>query len=215
MVLGSRSPRRLELLQQVVSGEQRIVVMPPRSTVEAGFGGITDWAGLERRLREIARDKCDDIQAQLAEPSSPLSPTDVQAIITADTVIAGITDEGRLEVLGKPPDDDRWPDVVRQWFMKYYIGKTHLAATAICVAQPEGRRSERVVRSDVTFRADSQRWLDWYIASGEPRGKAGGYALQGAGGIFIERVEGSLSNVVGLPLAELLELFEGLGVSLS
>ena len=49
--------------------------------------------------------------------------------------------------------------------------------------------------------------MNWYLLTGEPRGKAGGYALQGAGSVFIEKVEGSLSNVVGLPLEALLELF--------
>lgn len=213
IVLGSRSPRRLELLRHVVPYE-RIVVMPPRSADEAGFAGITDWDGIEQRLLEIARSKCDDVQAWLATPDAPLSPNDVLAVITADTVIVGIEDDGSPNVLGQPPEDESWPGVVRQWFMKYYIGKTHIAVTALCVARADGRRSERVVRSDVTFRADCQRWLDWYIASGEPRGKAGGYALQGAGGIFIEMVEGSLSNVVGLPLAELMQIFEELGIAL-
>ncbi|HXY34093.1 MAG TPA: Maf family protein, partial [Planctomycetaceae bacterium] len=67
-------------------------------------------------------------------------------------------------------------------------------------------RMTRVVTSRVTFVEDVDRWLDWYLSTEEPRGKAGGYALQGAGSIFIAKVEGSLSNVVGLPLAELLEM---------
>ena len=68
------------------------------------------------------------------------------------------------------------------------------------------------MKSEVTFRADSERWIDWYLATGEPKGKAGGYAIQGAGSIFVARVEGSLSNVVGLPLRELWEIFDELGI---
>jgi septum formation protein len=111
--------------------------------------------------------------------------------------------------------DDSWPAAVRQWFRDYYIGKTHAAATGLVVARPNGERLARVVRSEVTFRADGERWVDWYIRTGEPRNKAGGYAIQGAGSVFIERVEGSLSNVVGLPLAELMEVFRELGVDLT
>jgi septum formation protein len=79
--------------------------------------------------------------------------------------------------------------------------------TAVYVTTPDGRFAERLVETRVTFHSDIDRWLNWYLLTGEPRGKAGGYALQGAGSVFIERVEGSLSNVVGLPLEALLEMF--------
>ena len=88
--------------------------------------------------------------------------------------------------------------------------RTHWAVSAVCVALPSGKVAERVVRSEVTFVADVETRLEWYIGTEEPRGKAGGYALQGAGSIFISRVEGSHSNVVGLPLGELMEMFEEL-----
>ena len=68
------------------------------------------------------------------------------------------------------------------------------------------------MRSEVTFAADGGPFLDWYLSTGEPRGKAGGYALQGAGGLFVERVDGSPSNVVGLPLRETWELLREAGV---
>src|SRR5690349_16639017 len=69
-ILGSRSPRRMELLAQIVPAE-RITVLPPRSSDEAGFDGLHDWANIEARLREIARTKCDDVVAQLAnDPAS-------------------------------------------------------------------------------------------------------------------------------------------------
>jgi septum formation protein len=56
------------------------------------------------------------------------------------------------------------------------------------------------------MRPDVEPWLDWYIATGEPQGKAGGYAVQGAGSVFVTKIEGSYSNVVGLPLEETLAL---------
>ena len=60
--------------------------------------------------------------------------------------------------------------------------------------------------------ADLERRLDWYVSTGEPRGKAGGYAIQGAGSLFVTQVQGSVSNVVGLPLEALVEVFEELGI---
>ncbi len=218
LVLGSRSPRRLELLRHICPAD-RIEVVPPESTVEAGFAGLHDWTSIEGRLLEIAATKCDDVAAQVRSALSPLSPRQRGAggegahadspatiVIAADTVVIVNRDDS-LHVLGQPPADDSWQDTVRRWFREDFAGKTHLVATALILERvASGKRASCVVTSRVTFVADVDRWLDWYLATGEPCGKAGGYALQGAGSIFVAKVEGSLSNVVGLPLAELLEL---------
>lgn len=153
---------------------------------------------------EIARTKNDDVRSQLTPGW--------QAVLTADTTIVARTDTGRPVVLAQPPDDDSWRDVVRRWFRDFYFGRTHAALTAVCVTAPDGRRFERVVRSEVTFAADGEPFLEWYLATGEPRGKAGGYALQGAGSLLVERVNGSPSNVVGLPLRETWEVLRDAGV---
>ena len=207
IILASRSPRRRELLQQLLPAA-RIEVLPPSSADEAGFEDLHDWASIETRLQEIARAKCRDVVDQCHQRRSNLPA----AIIAADTTIAAQDASGRLVVLGQPPADD-WESVARHWFREYYAGRTHVALTGLCVADGEGQLHERVVKSEVTFRPDVELWLDWYMATGEPRGKAGGYALQGAGSVFITRVVGSVSNVVGLPLAELLEVLVGLGIS--
>jgi septum formation protein len=200
-VLGSRSPRRLELLQQIVP-PQAIEVRPPRSPVEDDFVGLHDWSSIETRLLEIARTKWADVRDQIGESY----PNDQPIVITADTVVVVGPADGRLRVLGQPPDDVTWHEVVRRWFEDEYAGRTHGVATAFCVAAPASPLVERVVRSQVTFHSDVKRWLDWYLETGEPRGKAGGYAVQGAGSLFVSRVEGSLSNVIGLPLRELLDV---------
>lgn len=203
LVLGSRSPRRLELLRQIHPPEL-IDVVPPSTTDEAGFADLHDWRSIEGRLLEIATAKCEDVAAQVQnrDEAGPFAPI----VIAADTVV--IVDRGgSLHVLGQPPDDHSWRETVRHWFLEDYGGKTHLVATAL-VLEPldTGKRTSRIVTSRVTFTADVERRLDWYLATEESRGKAGGYALQGAGSIFVSKVEGSLSNVVGLPLAELLEI---------
>jgi septum formation protein len=200
-VLGSRSPRRLALLRQIVPADA-IEVVPPRSSDEAGFDGISDLAGIESRLAEIVRAKCADVFDQLKT-----RPADPQRIVIAADTIVVVRDAGQnLLVLGQPPDAPNWPAVVRGWFRAFYAGKTHTVATVFCVAQAGRPSVYRVVRSAVTFHDDVSRWLEWYLGTGEPRGKAGGYAIQGAGSLFVSRVEGSLSNVVGLPLRELLEV---------
>jgi len=203
IVLGSRSPRRLELLSYLIPPD-RITVVLPRQSDEADFDGLHTEAAIRIRLQEIARTKNDDVRSQLS--------AGWLAVLTADTTIVGQTDDGQPVVLGQPPDDESWRDVVRGWFRDYYFGRTHAALTAICVLAPSGRRFEQVVRSEVTFAADGEQFLDWYLATGEPRGKAGGYALQGAGSLFVERVIGSPSNVVGLPLRETREALCAAGV---
>lgn len=197
LILGSRSPRRLELLSLLVPRE-RIEVRAPANSEEAGFDGLTTETEIEERLLQIAREKNADVASQVS--------SSIHAILTADTTIVGRDGTGRLAVLGQPPDDDTWPDVVREWFRAYYLGKTHTALTAVCLRTPDGRRHEAIARSEVTFRRADESWLDWYLATGESRGKAGGYGLQGAADVFVERIVGSPSNVVGLPLRETAEL---------
>ncbi|MCC7419748.1 MAG: Maf family protein [Planctomycetaceae bacterium] len=225
-VLGSRSPRRLELLRSIVGGAA-IEVLPPASSDEAEFEGLSDWASIESRLREIVRTKEADVLGQLAlrvgdgarsgedasangfgSRSDPARVTTV--VVSADTTIVASRDDEELVVLGQPPESGDWRSTVRGWFQDFYLGRTHVAATAVRLAIPGGETRERVVRSRVLFHADGERWIEWYLETGEPRGKAGGYAIQGAGSVFVSRVEGSVSNVVGLPLREVLQMADEL-----
>lgn len=205
LILGSRSPRRRELLEMLVPSES-IEVRPPRSSEELDFGGLSSWLDIAQRLQQIAREKNDDVLAQL-------TPTEEsRLVLTADTTIVASDSDGCYRVLGQPPDDESWRDVVRDWFRNLYAGRSHIAATAVCLADPRtGRRLERIVQSHVWFRDDVEPLLDWYLATNEPLGKAGGYALQGLASVFVTRVEGSITNVVGLPLEALIELLAQLG----
>jgi septum formation protein len=205
-ILASRSPRRLELLRQIVHPEL-IDVRPPPSAAEADFGDCFDVAAIHQRLGEIARHKSEQVRQALNAEEASLHELPRTLLISADTAVVVTDRDGRPLVLGQPPDDDEWREVVADWFRHYYAGRTHTALTAVHVVTPDGRHSDRLIETRVTFRPDIERWLNWYLLTGEPLGKAGGYALQGAGSVFIERVEGSLSNVVGLPLEALLELF--------
>jgi septum formation protein len=212
LVLASRSPRRRELLAMVVPAG-RITVVPPRDAAEPGFDGLHDLRAIQQRLVEIARLKAADVKQQLALKNAPDASGAV--IIAADTTIVATAADGALHVLGQPPDDDSWKEAIRHWFRDYYAGRAHQALTALCVHGPGGRIAERVVSTEVTMIADVESRLEWYIETEEPRGKAGGYAIQGAGSVFVSRVTGSLSNVVGLPLEALLEVFKELNIPAS
>jgi septum formation protein len=217
----------------------RIIVVPPRDASEAGFDGLHDLAAIETRLAEIARVKADDVADQLGpmwplqvtslEPRPlgsggtqplpdgrssrrPSFPDEQQVVIAADTTIVATGADGKLHVIGQPPDGDDWKEAVRTCFRDYFAGRTHLALTVLCVRTSDGRTTERLTSTEVGFIADVEKHLEWYVETGEPRGKAGGYAIQGAGSIFVSHVTGSLTNVIGLPLEALLSAFEELHI---
>jgi septum formation protein len=211
VVLGSRSARRRELLALLI-GAERVLVRPPRDPDEPAFEGIQTYEEATEHLRHIARQKNVDVAGQLQTEGTLPS---IAGILTADTVIVATTLEGTPVVLGQPPATGDWQQTVREWFRDYYLGRTHRAVTAACFSTPEGRRSEVVVSTDVQFCADGQDWLEWYLATKEPIGKAGGYGLQGAGSLFVERIDGSPSNVIGLPLRETARLLQQCGLVLT
>jgi septum formation protein len=189
----------------------KIVVVPPRDTAEAGFEGLHELPAIEMRVAEIARAKAVDAAGQCSTTSAQVG-TLRTLVISADTAIVVAAAGEKSYVLGQPPDDDSWSGTVRHWFRHHYAGRTHLALTALCVRELGGQNIERIVKTEVTFIPDVEQHLEWYIGTGEPRGKAGGYAIQGAGSIFVSNVTGSLTNVIGLPLEALLDVFEELQV---
>jgi len=207
IVLGSRSPRRRRLLAELV-GDERIEVLPPSSADEPGFADTPDRPSIHRRLLEIARAKADDVRLQLG---AQRRATGMAAVLCADTVVVVSERDGTPRVLGQPPESE-WRDVVRRWFRDHFFGRAHCVATAVCIVSGSGRLSERVVESEVTFRDEEPGWLESYLECGESVGKAGGYAIQGRAGEVIERVAGSTSNVVGLPIEAVTEMLCELGI---
>jgi septum formation protein len=199
IVLGSQSPRRRELLAGLLGGESFDVVAP-RLEMEPDFEGLTSLEAIDERLLYVARLKYRDVTEQLAAQGT------TGCVVAADTVVVGLDATGRPEVCGKPPEGlHAAAATLRRWFGELYAGRRHLAKTGLCVGVGETVQS-RIVTTEVWFREDAPRFVTWYLATGEPWGKAGGYAVQGMGSLFVEGLRGSLSNVVGLPLVETLEL---------
>jgi septum formation protein len=184
-VLGSASPRRRALLAQI--GVVPDAVIPAEIDETPGKGELPR-AHAERLAREKAA-------AVAARPDAAGA-----FVLTADTVVAA----GR-RILGKPADP---AEAVR--FLHLLSGRRHRVVTAVCLAAG-GRTSCRVVETRVKMKRLSDMEVSAYVRSGEWRGKAGGYAIQGIGAAFVPEIVGSYTNVVGLPLTETAALLAGMG----
>lgn len=190
LILGSASPRRRELLRAL--GIAYVV-----RTVEIDESPAPQEAA-EKYVERIVREKL--IAVQRVVSSEALAHS---AIVVADTTV--VVDH---EVLGKPVDV---ADAER--LLTRIAGRDHQVLTRYAIALPNGEAaSARTVSSQVTLRAASADELRRYAASGEGLDKAGAYAVQGLGAFLVKAIAGSWSNVVGLPVCELVEDLAGLGV---
>ena len=122
-----------------------------------------------------------------------------QVAISADTMVV-LGDKK----LGKPKDDDE-----ARKMLETLSGTPHRVLTSFCVGRLGVKRTQ-VVDTEVRFRKLSDVEIANYVASGEGRDKAGSYAIQGGGGIFVDRINGSYTNVIGLPLAEVIAVIKSL-----
>lgn len=185
IILASSSPRRKELFD--VLGLQVEVI--PSEVAEVGYGG--DPALIPQR---ITLQKVKAVKARLG-------PAFHGWIVGADTIVA--LDH---EVFGKPQDRAQAKTMLRK-----LAGKEHQVFTGFRVESSVGEFYERTVRTKVKMAPMTESEVDWYVSTGEPDDKAGSYAIQGLGGAFVESISGSYSNVVGLPLYEVMTGLKELG----
>jgi septum formation protein len=190
LVLASGSPRRLQLLAQIGIEPDRIIPAAVDETPKKNE--------LPRNLaKRLARAKAEAAYAGLkAEPGYANT-----AIIAADTVV-GL---GR-RILPKAELIDEAATCLRQ-----LSGRSHRVYTGLAMVTPKGHLRQRLVETRVRFKRLSHEDIESYLASGEWRGKAGGYAIQGFAGAFVVKLTGSYSNIVGLPLYETMTLLTGEG----
>lgn len=185
LILGSASPRRLELLAQ-------IGVVP-----DAVIPAEIDETPLKD---ELPRAHADRLSAAKAEVIAAMPEAQGALVLTADTVVS----LGR-RILGKPADEGE-----ARRFLSILSGRRHRVTTGVALKSADHLWTRRV-ETHVRFKRLSDAELDAYVASGEWRGKAGGYAIQGRAAAFVPAINGSYSNVVGLPLAEIAGLLKGAG----
>jgi len=190
LILASGSPRRLELLHQVGIKPDRL--MP---------SDVDETPGRSEHPRSLAR----RLSHEKAEAAVRLVETDSEwkhnYILAADTVVA----VGR-RIIGKAEALDEASNAL------YLLsGRNHRVYTGVCLVTPVGAFRQKVVETRLRFKRLSRREIDAYLASGQWRGKAGGYAIQGIAASFVVKLVGSHSNVVGLPLYETVSLLSGEG----
>lgn len=183
-MLASSSPRRLQLLRRL--GVEPLVRAP--DVDERRLGGET----VDAYARRLARAKA------MAVPADPHA-----LVVAADTVVTLDGDD-----LGKPSDA---ADAVRM--LRRLSGRSHEVITGVALRRGDALAVDADA-TGVVMRCLREDEIAWYVGTGEPLGKAGGYAVQGAGEVLVERIAGACSTVVGLPLARVVVLARLLGVDL-
>jgi septum formation protein len=184
LILASASPRRQELLRSV--GLKFKII--PAHINENGLAG----EGPRQHVKRLAREKAMVIAKKYPEAW----------VLGADTIVVidGI-------VLGKPENKTQ----ARKMLQKL-SGREHKVFTGFTIAHVAAEiYRTKVIQSAVQFKTISPKEMDWYVASDEPYDKAGGYAVQGQGAFFIKSIRGSYTNVIGLPLCEVLEELKSFG----
>ncbi|MDG5488995.1 Maf family protein [Sphingomonas sp. FW199] len=183
LVLASTSPRRLQLLERIGVTPDRVV------------GPDIDE---EPRKGELPR----VYATRLAEEKARAVPREADEIVIAGDTTVSV---GR-RILNKPADADD-----HRRMLELMSGRRHHVWSGVCVIDRDGRARTRLTDSIVAFKRLSAAEIDWYLASGEGWGKAGGYAIQGRAEALVRFLSGSHSGVVGLPLFETRALLEASG----
>lgn len=178
LILASGSPRRKELLS-AVGWEFEAIVAGIDESVLAGEEPAV-------YVQRLARGKAEAVAASLS----------AGLVLGADTTV--VVDH---QILGQPVDD---ADAKRMLLL--LNGKWHEVLTGVALVRVGGESRVEYETTRVRFADMSEREIDWYVGTGEARGKAGAYGIQGAAGLFIEEIEGDYFNIVGLPIRLVYEL---------
>jgi septum formation protein len=191
--LASQSPRRRQLLEQL--GVAHELLLPDPHEDAEGLEAVLSGEAPARYVQRVTGLKLDAALARLKRRGLPPAP-----VLCADTTVA----RGRT-IYGKPADAADAASMLRE-----LAGATHRVLTAVAV---QSGRTRRTALSDsrVTFARWTPAQIRAYVASGEPLGKAGGYAIQGRAAAHVSRISGSYSGIMGLPMYETAQLLRAAG----
>jgi septum formation protein len=203
LVLASRSPQRRAILEQL--GVPFRVEVPDVEELTAGDDPVA-LAVANARLKALAVLRAGPVAGggafsggepaeKPSAPAPPARPSSVLPVLGVDTVV--VLDE---DVFGKPRDE-----ADARAMLARLGGRVHEVVSGICVARAGEEPRAAAATTRVRFRALDDALLDWYVATGEWRERAGGYAIQGRGAALVAGIEGDYLNVVGLPVSALLE----------
>jgi len=191
IILASSSPRRQEILRMLNIPFQ--VIMPNVDET------VPSRLPPEEVPELFAREKVAAIVRTLPPDR------EIQWVLGADTVIIY-----NGKIYGKPEDQQE-----AEKYLRLFSGKTHTVLTVIALYNGRNRTtSSRACSTEVTFREMTDKEIDWYIETGEWHGVAGGYRIQSLASCFIEKINGSMTGVVGLPIYELYDMLKKQGYSL-
>ena len=193
LYLASQSPRRRQLLEQL--GIRHELLLPGDDEDAEAIEAVLPGESPTRYVQRVTGLKLDAALARLQRRGLPPAP-----VLCSDTTVA----LGRA-IYGKPADD---ADAARM--LRELAGTTHRVLTAVAVQQGRKRRAA-LSASRVTFAAMTPAQVRAYVATGEPRGKAGAYAVQGRAAAYISRLTGSYSGIMGLPMHETALLLRDFG----
>lgn len=196
--LASKSPRRRELLEG--QGWELVVLADPKEP-RGWFAGDEEEKPGETPADYVLRTAVTKLMDGLCARDEREGARRDRPVLAADTVVSL---DGRI--LGKPRDRAE-----AEAFLRAMSGRTHEVRTAVCVGLDRDRWDAVVVTSEVEMRPLTEEEIARYAASDEPYDKAGGYGIQGTAGLFIRRISGSYSAIMGLPVCEAAELLGRFG----
>ena len=186
LYLASTSPRRRALMAQT----------------DISFSVLDIAIDERQRPNELANAYVERLAKEKAEAGFNSVQDDETAVVLAADTIVVLEDK----VLGKPEDKEQ-----AQAMLRALSGRSHVVMTAFAIKAKDQIRVQRV-NTTVFFRPITSKEVEWYWQTGEQQDKAGGYGIQGKGGIFVSTISGSYSAVVGLPLAEVMTALHGLDI---
>jgi septum formation protein len=191
--LASQSPRRAQLLEQL--GVRFELLLPDATEDAEALEQVLLGEAPLYYVKRVTLLKLQAAMSRLQARGLPAAP-----VLCSDTTVA----LGR-DILGKPTDAQHAVDMLSR-----LSGHTHRVLTAVAVGTPQ-QQAMKVSQSRVTFAAMSPFDVEAYVATGDPMGKAGAYAIQGRAARFVPRMQGSYTGIIGLPLFETAELLRGFG----
>ena len=179
LILASGSPRRKEMLSNL--GIELEIIRPTSESPPMENEKPWDYA------KRLSFEKLQNVRERIDKEKNLY-------ILAADTIVV-IGDN----IMGKPRDKNQW-----RRFLRELSGNWHKVYTGYTLVSPK-KSYTRVIRSKVRFINISDRLAEWYLSTGEGLDKAGGYAIQGKGSVLIKEIRGSFTNIIGLPIAEVVE----------